>query len=174
MIHCHSCVSAQSSDNPIFIEFAIYRPFLLRQSATSFPFHSSAIPFSFFFLNRSLHLWCIPSRRCTMRLVLGGFLRPEQKFDSFPMLVAQVLNNIIGSIETGCLRRQWRCTFFHGFKFDVPATIRLHLRACCQNFIWRFWRVMKLVPPFQQSDLLGCALVYLIRLRKTSKTRKLP
>jgi len=41
-----------------------------------------------------------------MRLVLGGFLRPEQKFDSFPMLVAQVLNNIIGSIETGCLRRQ--------------------------------------------------------------------
>ena len=27
---------------------------------------------------------------CTMRLVLGAFLRPEQKFDAFPLLVAQV------------------------------------------------------------------------------------
>eukprot|EP00614_Pseudopedinella_elastica_P008206 CAMPEP_0172585904 /NCGR_PEP_ID=MMETSP1068-20121228/5286_1 /TAXON_ID=35684 /ORGANISM="Pseudopedinella elastica, Strain CCMP716" /LENGTH=268 /DNA_ID=CAMNT_0013380529 /DNA_START=32 /DNA_END=838 /DNA_ORIENTATION=+ len=31
---------------------------------------------------------------CTMRLVLGAFLRPEQKFDAFPLLVAQINQDV--------------------------------------------------------------------------------
>ena len=53
-----------------------------------------------------------------MRLVLGAFLRPEQKFDSFPMLVAQVLVCECFEMVYACSKRHRRffgiCDIFFG------------------------------------------------------------